>query len=151
MMIKPKPEGLLPSKSKKPNPGKGISTENNFQQELSHQIRILLSSYTRAVNKRYNLRGSLFRSKTKAKPAYEGFLPDDFMVSDEIPFTQFIPYLKICFEYIHNNPVKGLLANTAVDWEFSSARDYEGLRNGTLCNYDLTKKLIGIERKPLII
>ncbi|MFK8165566.1 MAG: transposase [Lewinella sp.] len=145
-MIMPKHEGCQPSASLKPNNGKSDNEEDVFQQEISHQLRVLLSSYTKAYNRRYNLRGSLFRAKTKAKPAYNDFLPEDFLMRDDIPFTQFIPYLKICFQYIHNNPVKAGLANLPTEWEFSSALDYSSLRDGTLCNYALAERLIGIQR-----
>ena len=35
-------------------------------------------------------------------------------------------------EYIHRNPVEAGLAESAEAWEFSSYRDYVGLREGTL-------------------
>ena len=43
-------------------------------------------------------------------------------------------YLKACFNYIHQNPVKAGLVKNAEDWEFSSFRDYLGFRNGNLVN-----------------
>ncbi len=143
-MVVPKASGCAPSPSRKV--WTGDVAEEQFQQMLSHQIKTLLSSYTKAFNRRYNRRGSLFQAKTKAKPGYEDFLPEDFELIDETPFTQFIPYLQNCFSYIHDNPVKAHYALTATDWEYSSAADYAGLREGTLCNYDLTKQLLGIER-----
>ena len=33
-------------------------------------------------------------------------------------------YPQVCFEYIHNNPIKAGLVNKLEDWEFSSAREY---------------------------
>jgi len=36
---------------------------------------------------------------------------------------------KICFDYIHQNPVKTNMAKDKTDCEFSSARDYVGLIN----------------------
>ncbi|MEM6770275.1 MAG: hypothetical protein AAF597_06825 [Bacteroidota bacterium] len=143
-LLRPKPEGCLPSPSKKV--WSGSSKEQQYQQMLSHQIKTLLSSYTKAFNRRYNRRGSLFQAKTKAKPGYEDFLPEGFELVDEIPFTQFMPYLQNCFHYIHNNPVVAHYALIATDWEYSSAVDYAGLRDGTLCNYALTEQLLGIKR-----
>jgi putative transposase len=35
-------------------------------------------------------------------------------------------------EYIHNNPVRRGLCTTSVDWLWSSAADYAGLRAGPL-------------------
>ena len=34
------------------------------------------------------------------------------------------------------------MVNKQVDWMFSSAKDYAGLRKGTLCNQELAKKLL---------
>jgi putative transposase len=51
-------------------------------------------------------------------------------------------YAMQCFDYIHNNPVKAGMVNRPEDWEFSSARDYAGLRNGTLCNYELAREVL---------
>ena len=43
-------------------------------------------------------------------------------------------YPIICFDYIHNNPVKAKMVDCATDWEFSSAMDYANLRDGKLIN-----------------
>ncbi len=45
-------------------------------------------------------------------------------------------YPQACFNYIYNNPVKAKLVQHPEDWEFSSYRDYFGLRNGKLINKD---------------
>lgn len=147
LLLKPKESGCGPSPSKKiPKQGEEASS---YQQMLSHQIKILLSSYTKAFNRRYKRRGSLFRAKTKAKPGYSDFLPAEFDIEANIPFTQFIPYLCVCFRYIHNNPVKADYALHATEWEFSSACDYAGMRDHKICNYQLTEHLLGIQRlKP---
>jgi putative transposase len=50
-------------------------------------------------------------------------------------------YLQTCFRYIHNNPVKAALVEKETDWEFSSARDFAFLRNGTLINRNLCDQL----------
>ena len=46
-------------------------------------------------------------------------------------------YPLVCFNYIHQNPVSANLVKNPQDWEFSSYRDYAGLRNGTLINRKL--------------
>ncbi|MBK8555522.1 MAG: hypothetical protein IPL65_07015 [Lewinellaceae bacterium] len=51
-------------------------------------------------------------------------------------------YGTTCFHYIHKNPVRAGLASSAEAWEFSSAKDFAGLRNGSLCNYALAKELL---------
>jgi len=146
-MIIPKAEGCLPSGVLKS--GRKGDKPEDFQQVISQAIKIILSSYTKSFNRRYNRRGSLFRAKTKAKPAYTDFVSPGFVFRDGYPLSYLIPYLRICFDYIHNNPVKADLALRPEEWEFSSAIDYAGLREGTLCNYALAEHLIGVKRKVL--
>jgi len=85
---------------------------------LVTNIAILLRSYAQAINNQEGRSGSLFQSKTKAKK-----------LSDGRGF-----YGLTCFHYIHQNPVKAELVQHLKDWEFSSYRDYAGIRNGTLIN-----------------
>ena len=114
---------------------------NNNMQTLSHNLAILLRSYTRAINKQNDRTGSLFRPRTKAK---NGII-DGFIVAnnqdDNLNFDLRNDYHRVCFEYIHNNPVKAQLCAKAIDWEYSSAKDYAGLRNDDLCNKQLSKQL----------
>ena len=110
---------------------------SNAQQRLTQDIGTLLSSYTKAVNKRQGRSGSLFRGRTKAK---NGFIDDFITVDGPHKEKLFLPdndYAIKCFQYIHNNPVKANLVIKSSDWEFSSAKEYEGLRNGTMCNTQL--------------
>jgi putative transposase len=120
-----------------------------YQQNLSHAIKTILSSYSQAINRQSKRRGSLFKSKTKAKPGYHGFYPDaaDFAVDE--PFTRFIPYLRVCYHYIHDNPVKAGLVTDPLEWAYSSALDYAGYRDSGLCDFELTAHLLGIERQTL--
>src|SRR5699024_10780968 len=83
---------------------------------LVHKISILLSSYAQGVNNQQNRQGSLFKSKTKAKNMSDGGKN----------------YAKTCFHYIHQNPVKAGLTSKMAEWEYSSYRDYAGLRDGRL-------------------
>ena len=46
-------------------------------------------------------------------------------------------YFVNCFHYIHQNPFVAKLATRLEDWEFSSFRDYAGIRDGTLCQKEL--------------
>lgn len=98
---------------------------------LSNGFRLLLSEYAQDFNKANNRSGSLFRQKTKAKDL------DEYAQADAC---------LTCFDYIHNNPTAADLVKKAKDWEFSSLKDYLGLRNGTLCNQKLTYELLGIDR-----
>ena len=71
------------------------------------------TSYTKAVNKSRERCGPLFQSRFRA-----------IHVDDEA-------YLLHLSRYIHLNPVPMLVAQPA-DWEFSSYREYIGVRDGTL-------------------
>jgi len=99
--------------------------------ELNKSIGILLRSYTRAVNKKYKKQGSLFQQKTKSKD-----LNDDFTSRDDYPLT--------CFLYIHQNPLRSGLENQLGEWEFSSCKDFTGVRNGKLCNLELARELLDL-------
>jgi putative transposase len=96
---------------------------------MNRSISTLLSSYTKAMNRMYDRSGKLIRSNTKAKPLNKCSVTDDF-------------YPLICFNYIHQNPLKSGLVKTLEGWKFSSFRDYAGIRNGTLCDIELTKQLL---------
>jgi putative transposase len=105
--------------------------------ELSQSIAILLRSYTRAINKEEMKSGSLFRPHTKAicLTKAESITPSYFNSPFGTYLNLSIPereYPQLCFNYIHNNPVKAKLVNHAEDWEFSSFKDYCGLRKGKL-------------------
>jgi REP element-mobilizing transposase RayT len=73
---------------------------------IRNKIGLWLSSYTKAINKRYNRHGSLFQEHTKAKH-----------IDDE-------EYLLSIINYIHQNPIRGGLIKELNNWEFSSYWDY---------------------------
>lgn len=104
---------------------------------LNHSIGIMLRSYTNAINKRERTTGSLFRKLTKAEciNCPKGLTPS-FVIKGGITQVNIQDseqqYPQVCFNYIHQNPVKAKLVKEAIDWEFSSARDYAGLRVGKL-------------------
>jgi REP element-mobilizing transposase RayT len=83
-------------------------------EELSRRMQPFVLSYTKARNKRYGRSGSLFQDPFKA-----------IHVDRE-------EYLVHLSRYIHLNPVEAGLVKRPEDWEFSSYREYVGLRNGTL-------------------
>jgi len=118
---------------------------SNHTQNLSYSLGLLLSSYAKAYNKRYERSGSLFRQKTKVK---DGWIDQVITVDGknrDMFFRFENDYALQCFHYIHKNPVKANLVKKATDWEYSSARDYHGLRNGTLCNKDLADEIFGLQ------
>ncbi len=96
---------------------------------LSEGFRNVLSSYTQGINKQNLTTGSLFQQNTKAKPIVKGSSLYDLL----------------CFHYTHQNPMKANLVEKMEDWEYSSFKDYCGLRNGTLCNMALAIQLLSID------
>ena len=95
---------------------------------LSEGIRLLLSSYTQAINKQNKSSGSLFQQNTKAAPIVKGSINYELTV----------------FHYIHQNAYRAKLVDKMEDWEYSSFPDYCGKRNGSLCNRELAIKLLGL-------
>lgn len=110
-------------------------------QILSKNIGTLLSSYTLAFNQEHGRRGSLFAHQTKAK-----ILNDSFALSGSNRLAHSsLDYATACFLYIHQNPVMAGLVSKLEDWEFSSFRDYAGLRNGKLIQKDLAMEIIALD------
>jgi putative transposase len=112
---------------------------------INDSIGILLRTYTRAINKQKGVTGSLFRKETKAEciNCFRGgrptFIRKNILINNHLPKKQ---YPQICFNYIHLNPVKAKLTKKATDWEFSSSRDYEGLRKSLLINKEVSKEYV---------
>lgn len=116
--------------------GSATQSRAPTSQTLNHSIGVMLASYTRAINKQQKTSGSLFRQKTKAEcvNCFNGPTPNflnDVDINISFPENE---YPQVCFNYIHNNPVKAKLVKDATEWEFSSAMDYASLRDGTLVN-----------------
>jgi len=98
-----------------------IQIPTNFNSEqFNNGFKILLSSYSRAINNQEQRTGSLFQQNTKAK-----CLTDETGIANK--------YSLVCFNYIHRNPVSSNLTDKMENWEFSSFKDYSGERNGNLC------------------
>jgi len=106
-----------------------LSQENFSSEAFSEDIRIMLSSYAKGINKQEDRTGSLFRQNTKAK--------------NILQHRNYHSVLR-CFHYIHQNPVKANFVRNLEDWEFSSFMDYAGLRNGSLCNKKLAMNVLGL-------
>jgi putative transposase len=82
--------------------------------EVSLAMMRFSVSYTKAMNKQYDRVGALFQGAFQAKHVGED------------------AYLVHLSRYLHLNPVMSGLVERAEDWEFSSYREYAGLREGTL-------------------
>jgi REP element-mobilizing transposase RayT len=87
--------------------------------ELSRRMQRFSISYTKAMNKRYDRVGSLFQGQ------FQAVLVDR---------NEYLLHLS---RYFHLNPVEAGLVKQPEDWEFSSYRDYIGLRQGTLPTPDI--------------
>lgn len=114
------------------------------KRSFNDAIGIALRSYTRAINKQEGISGSLFRKATKAQciTCPRGINSSWFNENGITRIKNFHPdkdYPKVCFDYIHQNPVKAGLVRQANDWEFSSAKDYAGLRDDKLINKSIAQ------------
>lgn len=95
--------------------------------KLNNGFRLVLSSYSQAINKQLKRTGSLFRQRTKSKLLNH---------KDYYPL--------VCFQYIHQNPLRADIVSKLEDWEFSSFREYASFRNGSLINKKLCVNLLDI-------
>ena len=133
LMVLVKEEELLNKETHTVTQSHGVS--KNLK--INDSIGIMLRSYTRAINKQEKFSGKLFREKTKAEciNCFKGNTPS--FISDKMSSINLISekqYPQVCFDYIHQNPVKAKMVETAIDYEFSSAKDYANLRNNKLTN-----------------
>jgi hypothetical protein len=99
--------------------------ENVTGKELNNEFAILLRSYTRAINLQEERTGSLFQQKTKAKNVGECTL--------------------VCFNYIHQNPMKAGITQRIEDWDHSSFNEYLGKVENPVTNIQLGQQIIGYE------
>ncbi|UBF27204.1 transposase [Kovacikia minuta CCNUW1] len=92
---------------------------------LSEPMKSLSLAYTKGMNARYERVGALFQGRFCS-----------IQVEQEA-------YLLHLVRYIHLNPVKGGLVKHPGEWEFSSYREYAGLRQGTLPKLERVQALTG--------
>lgn len=110
-----------------------------FSQEFvfNNSIGKMISSYAQAINKQEKRIGALFQEKTKAKNLYDGL---NYMEHRDV--LSITPIVR-CFSYIHNNPVAAKIVRSPELWEYSSFKEYLGLRRNGICNKRLFFDLIG--------
>ena len=125
----------------------GLVKQTEKRRTINNSIGLMLRSYTNAINKQQKRSGSLFRRRTKAECVNcpNGITPS-YVTENNItkiniqnPEEQ---YPQVCFDYIHENPVKAKLVKNVNDWQFSSAKDYSGIRDGKLVNKDVAHKYV---------
>ena len=116
-------------------------TPTSSNMNINKSIGVLLASYTRAINIQEKLTGSLFRDKTKAEclTKSQGITPSFFgsQINVRIPEKE---YPIVCWNYIHDNPVKAKIVDKAEDYLYSSYPDFIGLRDGKLVNKNRAKE-----------
>jgi putative transposase len=117
------------------------------QTTLNRSLGIMLASYSRAINIQNGTSGSLFRKHTKAECVNcpKGITPSFYNTESGTQIHISDPqkqYPQVCFNYIHNNPVKAGLVKTPGDWEYSSFKDYHGVRDGKLINRTVASKYV---------
>jgi len=123
------------------------AVEKEKSRTLNHSIGVFLRGYTRAINKQEDRTGSLFKAHTKAECVNCSSTRELSFIDKGRAFglTRSIPekeYPLVCFNYIHQNPVKAKMEINAEDYEFSSARDYAGLRKGTLIDKKIAEEYL---------
>jgi REP element-mobilizing transposase RayT len=82
--------------------------------DFSERMSSLQQSYTQAINRARSRVGPLFQGRFKA---------------EHVDREEYLTHLS---RYIHLNPVVPGLAGSPAEWEFSSYREYVGLRDGSL-------------------
>lgn len=104
---------------------------------LNRSVSIMLCSYTRTIMKKVT--GSVFQHSTEAVCLTDpsAIIPVWYLKEYGATSSVLNPskdYPQLCFNYIHNAPVKEGLVKSPEDWEFSSFPDVAGLRNGKIIN-----------------
>jgi REP element-mobilizing transposase RayT len=105
-----------------------VQTPEGFDQSrFTSSFRVMLSSYTRAVQRQESRTGSLFQQNTK------------FKCLDQDPV-----YPLTCFNYIHRNPVEARLAKRANDWRWSSIHEYLTPDGAAICSVSACREVLDI-------
>ncbi|MFZ4621188.1 MAG: transposase [Bacteroidota bacterium] len=99
-----------------------IKVRENKEMQVQKKIGLLLSSYTKAINKRHSRQGSLFQPHSKAKEVF-----------DE-------RYLLTLISYIHQNPIRSKLVARFSDWKYSSYREICELNDDSIVTSEFYKQ-----------
>ncbi len=92
---------------------------------IGQMIGCLTNAFTKTFNTKYERTGVLFEGPTKSK-----------FVTDEDHFLWLFKYLSL-------NPVKSGLVKQPEDWDYSSLREYLGLRKNELLDMNDFRELLG--------
>jgi putative transposase len=105
-------------------------------QYLSNGFRLLQSTYSHAINKRFSRSGSMFRQRYKSK---------------HIDTGKDGKYLNACFNYIHQNPVAASLVHSIEDWKYSSFKTYLLGHDDELTEQTTGRKFLEIDNTTFYI
>ena len=119
--------------------GEDVGNSGIPKSKFSEGIRLLLSSYTKGVNKQQGFTGNLFQQKTKSK-----------LVFDSFKHSISIDYAIACFHYIHQNAFRAKMVERLEDWAYSSFPDFANLRNGTLCNQYRAMEILSMQKEHFL-
>lgn len=96
--------------------------------KLGEILKSIAASYVFYYNKRYGRTGHLFQDRFKSEPCNDA------------------AYFLTLFRYIHQNPVKAGLVQTAKDYRYSSwANDYLGQGEQRVCHVNSTVRRYGMD------
>ena len=96
---------------------------------FSKALKDALGAYAKGINKQENRTGSLFTHNTTTKALYDTI--------------RNVEYSSICFNYIHQNPLKAKnLVKKLDDWPYSSFHEFMGTYRNGLCNISVAKEVI---------
>jgi hypothetical protein len=109
-----------------------VTWGGNIMPSISNGFQLLQSNYSKRINYRENRTGSLFQQKTKSK------------------LLETKSYALTAFWYLHQNPVKAALAKNMLEWEYSSCKEYCGLRSESLSKVELGKTVLNLSEKDFI-
>lgn len=106
-----------------------VFTKEHFNSKnFYNDYRIMLSSYTRAVNKQEQRTGSLFQQNSKFK-----------LLENNDKF-----YPLTCFNYIHQNPLKAKICNNLEEYKYSSYPTYISNKKTSFVSKDEAYKFLDV-------
>lgn len=100
---------------------------------IANNLRLLLSAYSKGINKQQGRKGNLFQQGTKSK-----------LVSNKPG------YALNGVNYIHMNPVKAGLSFSPGDWPYSSYNEYQGKGIYTLCDRERCFHMLDITAGEIV-
>ena len=96
--------------------------QQKTEKPVSDWISFIFNGYVQYFNHKYTRSGTLFEGRVKARS-----------ITDE-------KYLIRSSLYIHDNPVKAGLVSKPENWEFSNYREWIGMRNSKMYDYNFIKE-----------